>query len=344
MAEQNEWIPAKGKEQGRITIGDVAEALGISKTTVSRAISGKGRIGEQTRQRVLAYIEEYNYRPNPMAQGLAQSKTYNIGWVIPGDSTITDLPFFQRCMIGISEVASKENYDILISMVYDHELEHLRRVVENHKVDGIILGRTLIDDECVRFLKEHDIPFVVIGSSNEPDVIQIDNDHVKACRELTSILIMKGIRRLALIGGDENHVVNQTRRQGFEEAVSEQHLNEEDVFVYMNGETKVDIERSVEEALRNQVECIVTMDDRIGFEVINILKRDGIHIPDQIKLASFYSSDLLESNQPAITALQYDPKELGVVACRTLFDMMNARHVDEKVLLSYEVALRGSTQ
>lgn len=344
MAKHDESIPAKGREQGRITIGDVAEALGISKTTVSRAISGKGRIGEQTRQRVLDYIEENNYRPNLMAQGLAQSKTYNIGWVIPGDSTITDLPFFQRCMIGISEVASKENYDILISMVYDHELEHLRRVVENHKVDGIILGRTLIDDERVRFLKEQDIPFVVIGSSEEPGVVQIDNDHIRACEELTSILIMKGIRRLALIGGDENHVVNQTRRKGFERAVAAQQLKEEDVFIYMNGEKKVDIECYVEEALRNHVDCIVTMDDRIGYEVIGVLKREDIHIPDQIKLASFYSSDLLESNQPAVTALQYDPRELGAVACKTLFDMMDGRQVDGKVLLSYEVALRGSTQ
>lgn len=343
MKEQKEMIPVKSNEQGRLTIGDIAETLGVSKTTVSRAISGKGRIGEKTRQKVLAYIEENNYRPNPLAQGLAQSKTYNIGWVIPGDSTITELPFFQRCMVGIIEIASQENYDILISMVYDHELDHLRRVVENRKVDGVILGRTLIDDERIRFLKEHDIPFVVIGSCNESGVVQIDNDHVKACRELTSILIMKGIRRMALIGGDENHIVNQTRRKGFEDAVSE-HNMKDNVFVYMNGKTKMEIERNVEDALRNQVECIVAMDDWIGFEVLGILKKKGIKIPNQIKLASFYSSDLLESNQPAVTALQYDPKELGMVACKTLFEMMNQQNVEEKVLLSYEVALRESTQ
>lgn len=344
MVKQEDMTEGKGKGQNRITIGDVAEALGISKTTVSRAISGKGRIGEQTRQRVLRYIEENNYRPNPMAKGLAQSKTYNIGWVIPGDSTITDLPFFQRCMIGVSEAAAKQNYDILISMVYDHDLEHLRRMVENHKVDGIILGRTLIDDERVRFLKEQDIPFVVIGSTYETGVVQIDNDHIKACEELTSILILKGIHRLALIGGDESHVVNQTRKKGFEQSVAAQRLRDEDVYIYMNGETKADVEHYVEEALRNQVECIISMDDRIGFEVLSILKREGVSVPDQIKLASFYSSDLLESNQPAITALQYDPKELGVVACRTLFDILDGKTVEDKVLLSYEVALRGSTQ
>ena len=68
-----------------ITISDVAEALGVSKTTVSRAISGKGRIGAATRKRVLEYIQEHDYKPNVIARGLAQSKTFNICVVMPGD-------------------------------------------------------------------------------------------------------------------------------------------------------------------------------------------------------------------------------------------------------------------
>lgn len=67
-----------------ITISDVAEALGVSKTTVSRAISGKGRIGAATRKRVLEYIQEHDYKPNVIARGLAQSKTFNICVVMPG--------------------------------------------------------------------------------------------------------------------------------------------------------------------------------------------------------------------------------------------------------------------
>ena len=73
------------KKGNVITISDVAEALGVSKTTVSRAISGKGRIGEATRQKVLAYIEEHDYKPNVIARGLAQSKTFNLCVVMPED-------------------------------------------------------------------------------------------------------------------------------------------------------------------------------------------------------------------------------------------------------------------
>jgi DNA-binding LacI/PurR family transcriptional regulator len=331
-------------EHNKITITDVAEALGISKTTVSRAISGKGRIGENTRKRVLDYIEANNYKPNPIAKGLAQSKTYNIGWVMPGDSTVTDLPFFQSCMIGVGEVATAADYDILISMVYDNDISQLERVVKNNKVDGVILGRTLVNDDRIDFLTKNDVPFVVIGSTDVKGVIQIDNNHVDACRELTAILIMKGVKKLALIGGGENHVVNRTRRIGFERGLESQNIPLKDGLVYMNNENEVEVERAVDDALRSGAECIICMDDRICYSVIGKLRKDGISVPGQVKVASFYNSAILENNQPAITALQYDPKELGAVACKTLLDYIDGKQVADKVMLSYEVVLKGSTQ
>lgn len=343
-ALENDTVHYQKKGQDKITIGDVAEALGVSKTTVSRAISGKGRIGEDTRKRVMAYIKKCHYRPNVVAKGLANSKTYNIGWVMPGDSSTTDLPFFQRCMMGISEVAAVEDYDILISMVFDHDISQLRRVIKNHKVDGIILGRTLMEDDRVSFLRESDIPFVVIGSSPDETVIQIDNDHVSACKELTSILIMKGIEQFALIGGDTNHVVNQTRQRGFEEGLRQQGAAVKPGRIYMNCEETKLVEHAVEDCLREHVECIMCMDDRICRSVLDKLNRDGIRIPEQVKVASFYNSVILEKYQPAITSLQYDPKELGTVACRTLFNYIAGEEVQKKTLLGYEVILKGSTQ
>lgn len=332
------------KESGRMTISDVAEALQISKTTVSRAISGKGRIGAETRERVLAYIDKYNYHPNPMAKGLAQLKTYNIGWVMPGDSGMTDLPFFQRCMMGISEVAANYDYDILLAMVYGRDMSQLERVVQNHKIDGIVLGRTLVEDERVEFLKRMDIPFVVIGSSHAPGVIQIDNDHVAACRELTSILLMKGVRKPALIGGDGNHVVNETRRNGFLEGLKSNGVSPEECDIYMDCKEREDVGRAVEDCLRGGADCIVCMDDRICSNVLEKLKNMDVSVPERVKLASFYDSILLENSTPAITALKYDPRNLGMVAAKTLFRLIDGEQVDAITYLSYEVSLKESTQ
>ena len=79
-----------------MTIDDIASALGVSKTTVSRAISGKGRISDKTRERVRSYIEKHNYRPNSMARGLAQSRTFNIRVTLPGQNGVVDLPFLTK--------------------------------------------------------------------------------------------------------------------------------------------------------------------------------------------------------------------------------------------------------
>ena len=332
------------KERNKITISDVAQALGISKTTVSRAISGKGRIGEQTRQRVLDYIKENHYQPSVVAKGLAQSKTYNVGWVIPGDMLVTDLPFFQRCLMGVSEVAAQADYDIIIAMVFENDISQLERIVKNHKVDGIILGRTLVNDKPAKFLEENDVPFVVVGSSKDNQVIQVDNDHIAACKELTSILVMKGVRKFALIGGNSNHVVNQTRYEGFVKGLEDNKVPFSRDDVYVDAEDAVTIERAVDEILRNGVDCVVCMDDYICHTVLNKLCREGVKVPEQIKVASFYNSAMLEESNPPITTLQYDPKKLGSVACQTLFDYIDGKEIHKKSLLSYEVVLKSSTQ
>ena len=332
------------EESSRITIQDVADALGISKTTVSRAISGKGRIGEATRKRVMDYIEEYGYRPSPIAKGLAQQRTYNIGWVVPGDSSITELPFFQRCMSGVIEMALSSDYDVLISMIYDDNMSGLERMITAHKVDGVILGRTLVDDPNISYLKESGTPFVVVGSTSEDGVIQVDNDNVAACKELTKSLLDSNLTKLVLIGGSDKHVVNQDRKSGFEAAIEgynkeKSHDVEASGDIYMNSDNGVDAWKIICEALDNKSDCIVCMDDKICNIVLNILQENNIDISSNIKVASFYSSDLIAATSPGIPSLKYDPKELGMKACKILLSYIDGEQVPQKTLLGYDVLI-----
>ena len=121
------------EENKNITIADVAEALGVSKTTVSRAISGKGRIGQETRDRVMAYIREYGYMPNAMARGLAKSKTFNLCVVMPDQYDVADVTFFQDCLLGIEKIAASQGYDLLLSICSNDNIESLERIVSNRK-------------------------------------------------------------------------------------------------------------------------------------------------------------------------------------------------------------------
>ena len=323
----------------KTTIDDIAKALGLSKSTVSRSISGKGRISADTRQKVLDYIEENNYKPNPLAKGLSESKTYNVGWVIPGDDHLTSLYFYQKCLQGVISAAAKADYDVLITTIKKSDISGLKRITENHKVDGVILGRTLRKDEAIKYLKEQGIAFVVVGSTDEAGVIQVDNDHIAACRELASILKMKGVRRVAFIGGDPGLVVTDSRLKGFKEGMTGVRTQ-----IFMECIDNETVRSAVAETVAASADCIVCEDDRICQMVMETLKEMEVEVPSGIKVASFYDSKLLENYKPQITALKYDPLELGVKACETLMDIISGKKVENKRLLGYEVTLKGSTQ
>ena len=332
------------EENKTLTIADIADALGVSKTTVSRAISGKGRIGSETRERVLKYIDAHNYTPNVIAKSLAQNKTYNLAVVMPGDYELIDLPFFQNCIMGIQEIASSFDYDMLLTVCNNADVTKLERIVRNRKVDGVILLRSFMDDVQVEYLQEKNVPFVVTGSSNYKGVVQVDNDHRAACRELTSILLMKRMKKIALIGGNEEHVVTQSRLMGFKDAFADSGLAVDESLIYMNLDNPVLLDGKLDDIIKREVDCIVCMDDAICMEVLYKLRREGISVPDQIRVASFYNSSMLETHDPSITSLDFDAKELGMLVCRTLLDMIEGQKVQKKTLLGYEVRLSESTK
>ena len=327
-----------------ITIADVAEALGVSKTTVSRAISGKGRIGKETRERVLAYIEEHNYKPNVIAKGLAQSKTYNLCVVMPGEYDVVDLTFYQECLFGIQEIAGNMEYDLLLSICQTNDISSLERIVANRKVDGAILMRTFVEDPQIEFLQKKGLPFVTIGSSNYEGVVQVDHNHKSACKELTSIILMKSLKKIALIGGDETHVVTQNRLRGFREAYDKMGFEVDESLLYLNLDNHILIDKVVKEALERKVDCILCMDDAVCSRVLKMLREQHIKVPQDVKLASFYNSTILENSVPSITSLSFNAKELGMVACRTLLDLVEGTEVKERTLLPYEVVLKESTK
>lgn len=325
-----------------LTIDDIAEALGVSKTTVSRAISGKGRISEETTRRVRAYIEEHNFKPNVYAQGLAQQCTRNIGVIWPKDTEAEALPFFQKCLLGINRVTAKEGYDLLLTITNEseNETQAIRRIVENHKVDGIILTRTLVKDAAADYLKEADVPFVSIGSCEDPQRICVDNENEQACAALTGRLLDMGIRRLGLIGGPFGHVISRTRLHGFQKGFDAAGKTPDPDLIFMGVRTEEEVERAVLQLVKQGADAVIGMDDRITGEILSICHRKGIAVPEQLRLASFYDSPFLEHSVPAVTAVQFDDAALGATAAQTLLALLHGEAVASRYLDSYRIQLR----
>lgn len=326
------------------TIQDVAKDLGVSTSTVSRAISGKGRIGKETRERVLQYVDENDYYPNASAQSLAQSKTNNIAVILPEVDTLVEIPFFYTCMYAVEEMAHANEYDILVVTTSGKDARPLERLIMNRKVDGMILTRTYENDCFVPLLKEKRIPFVTIGQVMDEDVIQVDSDNAGACMELTTVLLYKGIDRIAYLGGNVEHMVNKCRYEGYLEAYEQFGKKPDGSMIYMNLNNKAMIGRAVEELLRKKADCILCQDDFICDEVLHLLARKKIRIPDEIRVASCHYSRILDNNPVTITSLKFDIMQLGNTACKILLDLIDGKPVQGRTLLDYEVILKESTK
>lgn len=175
------------KETEKMTIEQVADALGVSKTTVSRALSGKGRISEETRTKVYAYMGRTRSEPIS-AQSGEKLRTNNIAMVVPQRFIALDLPFLRKCMGGICTMADQRGYDLMLCYASNTEYSQLQRQLANHKVDGVILTYAMADDPCIELLRQYKTPFVLIGRSEDKTIPQADNDQVAAACEMTRIL------------------------------------------------------------------------------------------------------------------------------------------------------------
>lgn len=328
-------------EEKKITIADIAEHLGVSKTTVSRAISGKGRVSEETKLRVQSYIDHMDYKPNVIAKGLAQSKTYNIAVLLPRDCEMQELPFFQNCMCGICDAAAKRDYDVLTVYAAENELAGVERIVSNHKVDGVILSRTLVEDKAADYLKKRKIPVVAIGSAEDKTLLQVDHDHRSACRELTAHQFSRGIRKIGLIGGKETHVVTRNRYKGFVDAFRTEGLPVDMDRVFFGAVNQKEIAQAVEVLLERDTECIVCMDDMICRHVLCTLQEKKN--TEAIKVVSFYGGIAGTYPEKQVETVEFDAKKLGFVTANTILDVIEGKQTAEKQLLPYQLHMLTQT-
>lgn len=329
--------------QERYTIKDIARELGVSVTTVSRAISGKGRIGESTRRRVLDYIAKNNYAPNAIAKSLAQKRTNTIGLVLPSRSAMADMSFFSGCVAGICQTLAGTDFDVMLIMVEDGDYANLNRVLDQGKVDGIILSRGEVEDIPCHILLKRGTPFVLIGGTDLEGVTQVDHDHRAACRELTGVLLDQSRRELALVGGPRRHRVTLDRLRGFLDAYEERGLTVGPGRVYLDVDSGPAADQALDNLIGGGADCVVCMDDMLCSLVLAHLHHRGIRVPQELQVASFYDSFLLENYVPSITSLRFDAAGLGAVACRALLDRLEGGRSPEIQPVGYQIRLREST-
>jgi len=206
-----------------MNLRELAESLGLSQTTVSRALNGYPEVREATRLRVLEAARAANYSPNARARRLATGRAMSIGHVIPlsGKAEMVN-PIFSDFLAGAGEVYAREGYDMILSMVSDDQADAAyRQMAANASVDGVMVQGPQIDDKRIPLLQELGLPFLVHGrTAAKVDYSFLDMANIRAFRRATDFLLDLGHRRIALINGPDGFDFSARRKRGYTEALA----------------------------------------------------------------------------------------------------------------------------
>ena len=330
-----------------LTIDDIARELGVSKTTVSRAISGKGRISEATRARVQEYIQIHHYHPNAAAKSLAESRTYNIALVLPRSFIKLNQAHVHQSMNAICEEAFLHDYNILLCLSTDDVAPSLLRTIDNRKVDGVILARTVAGDPLVDILHKRGIPFATIGSLPPEDhgkaVVEADHDQLGGCRAFSKAFLQNGTGKMVVLGNDMDYIVNKSRLTGFRQAAKELNTPEDLVAYRLGLGTRRSRHAAVDEMVRLGYRRFLCMDEDICLDTVERLRQLGRRIPEDAAVACLYNSEQLATTTPPISALDFNAGDIGRAACRELLLYLKDEQYDPNPTLGYRIIKRQST-
>ena len=207
-----------------MNLKDLASQLGLSPTTVSRALNGFPEVSEETRRRVAEAARHVNYRANARAKGLATGRAHAIGHVIPISARHEIVnPIFGDFIAGAGEVYSRLGYDMILTIVEDDDQERAYREIRSKgNVDGIIVHGPAEDDRRIPLLTELGLPFVVHGRATGAKLPYswVDVNNARAFHRATDFLLDLGHRRIALVNGLEFMDFAIRRRRGYLEALT----------------------------------------------------------------------------------------------------------------------------
>ena len=332
----------------KMTIKEIAEIAGVSKSTVSRAIDGNPRISEETRSKIFDIIQKYGYTPNTAARNLARNKTNAIGIVMPhGESGIYAATFFQEALKGICNTVSNNNYDVLITAGNPTEPEAIKRLISTSRVDGIILLRSKLRDTNIELMLRTGFPFVLIGSCKEyGNIYSIDNDNISAASALTEHILQRGKRKIAFIGGVEGSIVTVNRLEGYKNKLTEYGLPVRDEYIYVHEFSEKHGYESMKKlmSLPDRPDGVITVDDTMCMGAMKYLEEINACVPGDMAVACFNDSAYTRFSRPSITTVTVDSYQLGSSAAEMLIDVLNNKQVDLGCrYIDYKILEREST-
>lgn len=331
-----------------ITIKDIAKALGISTSTVSRALSDAWDVKRETREQVLAMAKKLNYHPNLNAKNLQNKRTGAIGIIIPEFVS----SFFPRVVMGIQEVLYEHNYHMFITQSNesrDQELANLH-LLREHMVEGIIISTTNEggNEEAYKELIDSGMPLVFFNRC--PKTLTAPKVMIDDClmaEKAVEHLIATGRRNIIHLVGPVNLEVSASRAQGFANTLTRHGINPTGRSIAAGIFIK-DGERAIERILAEGGElpdAIFCFNDPVAIGAMKALKNAGVSIPQDVAIVGFSEGSMATVVEPQLTTVLQPMQEMGRRAAELLLSQLNAtrRQAPQTVCLDATLNIRDSS-
>ncbi len=332
-----------------VTIKDIAKALGVSKSTVSRALRDKHDIHPGTREKVWDMAQKMDYQPNQVALSLRKNSTKTIGVVIPGYI----IPFYSLAISGIQDEAYKNGYNIITCQSnesYEMEKANIHTLLAS-KVDGIILSlsKETNDYQHVYRLRKKGVPFVFFNRTiNNKEFCRVLVDDYQGGLEITKHLIERGYQRIAHLMGPKSLIISQNRLNGFYKAMKEAGKAVPEGYI-LEGDFTEDNGKKLTCRLLDlpkPPDALFCVCDAMAFGAMQEARGRGLAIPGDIAIAGFTNEPVAPLVTPPLTTIAQPAYEIGCHAARILLDQIQHKGKEicpEVKILKTKLVVREST-
>ncbi len=333
----------------KMTSQQIADHLGISRSTLSFIINGKSkemRISDELTKTTLDYVKSINYKTNSIAKSLKTGKSHTIGLIVADISN----PFFSQIAYRLEKESSKRGYYIMYSSSNENEDQFNLQLENfiNRQLDGLILVPPVNCFDFVEILKTMRIPFVMIDRSFEGSMVNSVNiDNFKAAYEATNRFIKNNKRNIAIINVNDQLLTMHNRTKGYLQCLSDNNIqtNKKLIKQVKFSNAIKDVKNAVEEVVQNGANAILFTTNKLCFSGLEKLKEMGIIIPDDIAVISFDDNPAFKLFDTSITTIKQPIKEMCKASIDILFDLIDNNDISSSPIqleLESSLILRNS--
>jgi len=335
-----------------ITIKDIAKALGLSTSTVSRALRDGYEISAETKKLVLEYAERINYRPNPIALSLKERKSYSIGVVVCEVAN----NFFSQAISGIESIAYNRGYHVILTQT--HESFEREVVNVNHlasrSVDGLLvsLSSGTVNTDHFKKLNDKGLPIVFFDRiPKEINTHKVASNNFEGAFKATEHLIHSGFKTIGHLANAAHLSISIERLAGYKAALEKHGMAfREDLIKHCNSGGMIDgeVETAVKELLnlKNKPDAILITSDRLSTSCLTVLNHLGLSVPDDLAIAGFTNSNTAELFNPPLTTIRQPAFKIGQLATEKLISIIESKQTVTEFttqLLDTEFSIRSSS-